>query len=78
MIFNYDANKTHFHKKGFAVSLVVNVTFLGTQKWLIGQIFVTRRPFWLKRLKKLCTASLVETIGCCRIGATSFQGRSPE
>ena len=23
MIFNYDANKTHFHNKGFALSLVL-------------------------------------------------------
>ena len=27
MIFNYDANKTHFHKKGFALSLVLKVRF---------------------------------------------------
>ena len=35
MIFNYDANKTHFHKKGFALSLVLKVRFLGTRKWPI-------------------------------------------
>ena len=28
MIFNYDANKTHFHSKGFALSLVLKVKFL--------------------------------------------------
>ena len=28
MIFNYDANKTHFHNKGFALSLVLKVRFL--------------------------------------------------
>ena len=27
MIFNYDANKTHFHNKGFALSLVLKVRF---------------------------------------------------
>ena len=35
MIFNYDANKTHFHNKGFALSLVLKVRVFGTQKWPI-------------------------------------------
>ena len=35
MIFNYDANKTHFHNKSFALSLVWKVRFFGTRKWLI-------------------------------------------
>ena len=35
MIFNYDANKTDFHKKGFALSLVFKVRFFGTRKWPI-------------------------------------------
>ena len=35
MIFNYDANKTHFHNKGFALNLVLKVRF-GTRKWPIG------------------------------------------
>ena len=35
MIFNYDANKTHFHNKGFALSLVLKVKFFGTRKWPI-------------------------------------------
>ena len=33
MIFNYDANKNHFHNKGFALSLVLKVRFFGTRKW---------------------------------------------
>ena len=36
MIFNYDANKTHFHNKGFALSLVLKVRFFGTRKWPIS------------------------------------------
>ena len=32
MIFNYDANKTHFHNKGFALSLVLRVRVFGTRK----------------------------------------------
>ena len=35
MIFNYHANKTHFHNKGFALSLVLKVRFFGTRKWPI-------------------------------------------
>ena len=35
MIFNYDPNKTHFHNKGFALSLVLRVRFFGTRKWPI-------------------------------------------
>ena len=33
MIFNYDANKTHFHYKGFALSFVLKVRFFWTRKW---------------------------------------------
>ena len=35
MIFNYYANKTHFHNKGFALGLVLKVRFFGTRKWPI-------------------------------------------
>ena len=31
----YDANKTHFHNKGFALSLVLKVRVFGTRKWPI-------------------------------------------
>ena len=33
MIFNYHGNKTHFHNRGFALSLVLKVRFFGTRKW---------------------------------------------
>ena len=36
MSFNYDANKTHFHNKGFALSLVLKVKLFGTRKWPIA------------------------------------------
>ena len=32
MSFNFDANKTHFHNKGFALSLVLKVKLFGTRK----------------------------------------------
>ena len=35
MIFNCHGNKTHFHNKGFALSLVLKVRFFGTRKWPI-------------------------------------------
>ena len=38
MSFNYDANKTHFHNKGFALSLVLKVRFFGTRKWPIEEV----------------------------------------
>ena len=38
MIFNYYANKTHFHNKGFALSLVLKARFFGTRKWSIKLI----------------------------------------
>ena len=40
MIFNCDANKTHFHNKGFSLSLVLKVRFFGTQKWPIYIIVI--------------------------------------
>ena len=33
VIFYYDADKTHIHNKGFALSLVLKVRFFGTRKW---------------------------------------------
>ena len=44
MIFNYYANKTHFHNKGFALSLVLKVRFFGTRKW---PIIATSRADWV-------------------------------
>ena len=38
MIFNSHANKTHFHKKGCALGLILKVRLFGTQKWPI-QLF---------------------------------------
>ena len=35
IIFHFHANKTHFHKKGCAPSLILKVRVLGTRKWPI-------------------------------------------
>ena len=45
MIFNYDANKTHFHNKDFAFSLVLKVKCFGTRKWPIGEKGSVSRRF---------------------------------
>ena len=54
IIFHSHANKTHFHKKGCALGLILKATVIGTRKWpisfviytnLIGQSFFrARRP----------------------------------
>ena len=40
MILNSPANKTHSHKKGCALSLILKETVFGTPKWPIS-IFTT-------------------------------------
>ena len=44
IIFNYVANKTHFHNKGFALSLVLKVKLFGTRKWPIFVYFSGVHP----------------------------------
>ena len=39
IIFHSHANKTHFHKKGCAPSLILKVRVFGTRKWpIVSQI----------------------------------------
>ena len=42
IIFHSHANKTHFHKKGCAPSLILKVRFFGTRKWPISYMHVQR------------------------------------
>ena len=42
MIYHSPANKTHFHKKGCAPSLILKVKVCGTRKWPFG--FSTNYP----------------------------------
>ena len=59
MIFNYDANKTYFHNKGFALSLVLKVRFFGTRKWpitfsdLVSMSKIQKNYFFQKRPERL-------------------------
>ena len=36
MIFHSHANKTHFHKKGRALGLILKARVLGTRKWPVS------------------------------------------
>ena len=56
MSFNYDANKTHFHNKGFALSLALKARLFGTRKWPIGiyKVKVNKRKE-IKLLKPIST-----------------------
>ena len=41
IIFHFQANKTHFHKKGCAPCLILKVRVFGTRKWPISYLFTT-------------------------------------
>ena len=43
IIFHSHANKTHFHKKGCAPSLLLKVRVFGTRKWPIGLKWLQER-----------------------------------
>ena len=45
MIFHSHANKTHFHKKGCALGLILKVRVFGTRKWPIDCGF--KRSVWV-------------------------------
>ena len=60
MNFYYHANKTHFHKKGFALGVVLRVRVFGTRKWPIHFRFYPSMSFWLF-LPKPCAHAVVES-----------------
>ena len=43
IVFHSHANKAHFHKKGCAPSLILEVRIFGTRKWPIKVIQPTKR-----------------------------------
>ena len=47
MIFNYDANKTHFHNKGFALSLALKVRFFPRKRRLLLHPNTVQGSFFL-------------------------------
>ena len=58
MTFHSHANKTHFHKKAYALGLVLKVRVFGTRKWLI--VFNSARV--LQFIFPLCTLMTSKTI----------------
>ena len=46
IIFYSRANKTHFHKKGFALSLVLKARVFGTWKWPIEGMLEGKRAMF--------------------------------
>ena len=44
MIFHSHANKTHFHKKGCALSLILKVRVFGARKWPIPESYLCPLP----------------------------------
>ena len=47
MIVHSHANKTHFHKKGFALGLNLKVRVFGTRKWPISMVYAEFRSLGL-------------------------------
>ena len=45
MIFHSHANKTHFHKKGCALGLILKVRVFGIRKWPIGGSYFVNLGF---------------------------------
>ena len=44
IIFHPHANKTHFHKKGYAPSLILKVRVFGTWKWpIFDTMYISER-----------------------------------
>ena len=58
IILHSHANKTHFHKKGCALGLILKVRVFGTQKWPIGHI-LSSLPVSLSDIKTLSRDSLI-------------------
>ena len=54
IIFQSHANKTHFHKKGCAPSLILKVRVFGTWKWPIEGVVLNRVMYYRIFCPKHC------------------------
>ena len=54
MTFHSHANKTHFHKKGGTLGLLLKVRVLGTQKWPIEKLFIIRLIWFEGEVNAIC------------------------
>ena len=66
IVFYSHANKTHFHKKGCAASLILKVRVFGTREWPIHQFHIANNTPLLpsKILQKYCFQFLLERLQC--------------
>ena len=65
MIFHSHANKTHFHKKGCALGLILKVRLFGTQKWptaLLAKPVCKTVPKRHKHKQKVCVVKTVKPL----------------
>ena len=60
IIFHFHANKTHFHKKGCAPSLILKVRVFGTRKWPIGMMKAETRDLTLEGM--IFTMDIVNSV----------------
>ena len=86
MIFHSHANKTHFHKKGCALGLILKVRVFGTRKWPIRHFEVARETgtrclskyivglFWRTHFN-MAANSPPKTVPQCTL--TTIASRSP-
>ena len=54
VIFHSHANKTHFHKKGCALGLIVKVRVFGTRKWPIKKSLLFNEIFYYCSFNLVC------------------------
>ena len=52
MIFHSNVNKTHFHKKGCALGLILKVRVFGTRKWPVRCKTCSEQKLLTKKKKK--------------------------
>ena len=65
MIFHSHANKTHFHKKGCALGLILKARLFGTQKWptvLLAKSVCKTVPKRQEHKQKVCVVKTVKPL----------------
>ena len=65
MIFHSHANKTHFHKKGCALGLILKARLFGTQKWptvLLAKSVCKTVPKRREHKQKVCVVKTVKPL----------------
>ena len=79
MIFHSHANKTHFHQKGCAISLILKVRVFGTRKWptrfMTGSAVSKSFPHLVVEgnAEAECTKLLLEWVSCAVLAECTYQ-----